>query len=109
MVANTLNKVFTALADPTRRQIVEILSDGRARSVSEITRYFGISRQAVTKHLAVLNDGGILDCERQGRDRYNRLNPEGFDPLRRWFEQYSAFWNDRLTALKQQVEQEPGP
>jgi len=101
-----LNNVITALADPTRRHIVEILSDGQARSVSEITAFFGITRQAVTKHLAMLVDGGILSCERHGRDRRNRLRPEGFDPLRKWFSHYSVFWDDRLSALKQQVEQE---
>jgi DNA-binding transcriptional ArsR family regulator len=107
MIANgTLDNVLIALADPTRRQIVEILSDGRARSVSEITCHFGISRQAVTKHLAVLSDGGILACERHGRGRYNLLTPQGFDPLRQWFSHYSLFWDDRLSALKQQVERE---
>jgi DNA-binding transcriptional ArsR family regulator len=106
MVNNTLDNVLIALADPTRRSIVEILSDGQARSVSEITRHFGVTRQAVTKHLTVLIDGGILVSERHGRDRYNRLRPEGFDPLREWFSHYSAFWDDRLSALKQQVEQE---
>jgi DNA-binding transcriptional ArsR family regulator len=106
MTNNTVNNVLIALADPTRRSIVEILSDGQARSVSEITRHFGMTRQAVTKHLAVLSDGGILTCERHGRDRYNRLKPEGFDSLRQWFSHYSVFWDDRLAALKQQVEQE---
>jgi DNA-binding transcriptional ArsR family regulator len=106
MTDSALNNVLTALADPTRRQIVEILSDGQARSVSEITRHFGMSRQAVAKHLAVLSDGGIIACEREGRDRNSRLQPQGFDPLRHWFSHYSAFWDDRLSALKQQVEQE---
>lgn len=101
-----LNNVIHALADPTRRQIIEILSDGQARSVSEITGHFGISRQAVTKHLSVLIDGGVLTSERRGRDRYSRLKPQGFDPLREWFSRYSAFWDDRLSALKQQVEKE---
>lgn len=105
MKNDTLNNVFTALADPTRRQIVEILSDGQARSVSQITHHFGISRQAVTKHLAILSDSGMLSYERQGRDRYNRLKPLGFDPLRQWFTHYSAFWDDRLLVLKQQVEE----
>ena len=102
---NTVNTLLIALADPTRRQIVEILSDGQALSVSEITGHFGISRQAVTKHLTILNDAGILACERHGRDRHNRLQPHGLGPLREWFSHYSAFWDNRLAALKQQVEQ----
>ena len=106
MISEPLNSALIALADPTRRQIVEILSDGQPRSVSQITSHFGISRQAVTKHLAVLMDSGMLACERHGRDRYNRLEPRGFDLLRQWFSHYSVFWDDRLLALKKQVEAE---
>lgn len=100
-----VNTLLIALADPTRRQIVEILSDGQARSVSEITGHFSVSRQAVTKHITILNDAGIVACERHGRDRHNQLLPKGLDPLREWLSHYSAFWDDRLAALKQQVEQ----
>ena len=102
---NSINILLIALADPTRRQIVEILSDGQGRSLSEITGHFGISRQAVTKHLSVLNEAGIVASVRRGRDRDNRLQPRGLDPLRDWFNHYSAFWDDRLDALKHQVEQ----
>ena len=102
---STVNTLLIALADPTRRQIVEILSDGQARSLSEITGHFGISRQAVTKHLGILNDAGIVASKRHGRDRDNRLHPHALDPLREWFCHYSAFWDDRLAALKRQVEQ----
>lgn len=106
MSDDSLNDLLVALADPTRRQILEILSDGQARSVSQITRHFGISRQAVTKHLSVLRNGGVLSCERYGRDRFNRLETRGFDPLWQWFSHYSSFWDGRLSALKHQVEQE---
>ena len=102
---NSINILLIALADPTRRQIVEILSDGQGRSLSEITGHFGISRQAVTKHLSVLNEAGIVASVRRGRDRDNRLQPRGLDPLRDWFNHYSTFWDDRLDALKHQVEQ----
>ena len=102
---NSINILLIALADPTRRQIVEILSDGQGRSLSEITGHFGISRQAVTKHLSVLNEAGIVASVRRGRDRDNRLQPRGLDPLRDWLNHYSVFWDDRLAALKHQVEQ----
>ena len=105
----TVSAVLAALADPTRRQIVEILSDGQVRSISEITAHFGMSRQAVSKHLTILNDAGIVVSERVGRDRGNRLQPRGLYPLREWFSHYSAFWDDRLEALKQQVEQGENP
>lgn len=103
---DTVGPVLCALADPTRRQIVELLSSGEGLTISEITGHFGISRQAVSKHLDVLNGAGIVAFERQGRDRCNRLQASGFDPLREWFSHYSAFWDERLAALKRQVEQE---
>lgn len=106
MKDDTINSVLTALADPTRRQIVEILSDGDDRTLSEITSHFGMSRQAVTKHLTILNQAGVVVSERRGRDRSNRLRPRGLEPLRQWFNYYSTFWDDRLLALKRQVEQE---
>lgn len=106
MTEDSVNSVLAALADPTRRQIVEILSDGEDRSLSEITSHFGISRQAVTKHLTILNQAGIVVSERRGRDRNNRLQPDGLTSLREWFGYYSTFWDDRLLALKRQVEEE---
>ena len=106
MADNTINTLLSALADPTRRQIVEILSDGQTHSLSDLTGHFRISRQAVTKHLAILNVAGIVASERSGRDRQNHLRPHGLDPLHAWFSHYSAFWNDRLLALKRQVEKE---
>ena len=105
-IENSVNNLFSVLSDPTRRQIVEILSDGQTKTVSEITRHFGISRQAVTKHLALLHDSGLLSYERRGRDRHNRLQPEALDPLIEWTRHYSIFWSDHLMALKQQIEQE---
>lgn len=102
---NSVNTLLVALADPTRRQIVEILSDGQVLSLSEITGHFSVSRQAVSKHLAILHEAGIVSRERCGRDRHSRLRPDGLDPLRAWFSHYSEFWDDRLLALKQQVEQ----
>ena len=100
----SVNNLFGVLADPTRRRIVEMLSNGRALTVSGITGEFGMSRQAVTKHLGLLCEAGLIDFERQGRDRLNRLRPGALDPLLAWTRYYSVFWEGRLEALKQQVE-----
>ena len=106
MREDEVSTVLAALADPTRRQIVEILSDGGDRSLTEITDQFAMSRQAVAKHLGILNAAGIVNSTRRGRDRSNRLQPDALDPLRDWFNRYSQFWDDRLLALKRQVEEE---
>ena len=64
---------------------------------------------AVAKHLGILNAAGVVISTRRGRDRSNRLQPDALDPLRDWFKQYSRFWDDRLLALKRQVEEEDSP
>ena len=104
-----VNTVLAALADPTRREIVEILSDGRDRSLAEITDKFAMSRQAVAKHLGILNSAGVVISTRRGRDRSNRLQPDALEPLRDWLKRYSRFCDDRLLALKRQVEEEDSP
>lgn len=104
-----IDQVLAALADPTRRRVVEMLADGSALTVSQIASRFEISRQAVTKHLAILAQGGLLTFERRGRERLNRLQPYSLQALADWTKQYSVFWDDRLAALKQMVEKEETP
>lgn len=106
MDRQTAHTVLAALADPTRQQIVEMLSDGTNHTLSELAGHFDMSRQAVSKHLSILNEAGIVISERHGRDRRNRLSPDGLDPLRDWFNRYSLFWDERLQALKLQIEEE---
>jgi DNA-binding transcriptional ArsR family regulator len=95
---------FTALADPTRRRIVEILADRGPLRVSDVARMLPVTRQAVTKHLDVLSAAGITSTERQGRERITRLEESAFDPLRDWLRRYDRFWSERLDALKRQIE-----
>jgi DNA-binding transcriptional ArsR family regulator len=99
-----VNAVFEALADTTRRRIVEMLSDGQTMTVSGITRHFDVSRQAVAKHLGILRDARLLRCDRRGRERLNSLQPGALDPVAEWTRRYTSFWDDRLTALKKRVE-----
>lgn len=98
--------VFTALADPTRRHILERLHREGPSTVSELTAPLAISRQAVTKHLAVLHDAGLLEWETRGRERVNRAVREPLDEVTRWIEQCSAAWDTRLAALQTYLEQE---
>ncbi len=92
---------WTALGDPTRRAIFERLAD-RPRAVGELARELPVSRPAVSQHLKVLKDAGLVVDERAGNRRIYRLDPEGVDALRAHLDQ---FWRKALAAYKEAVEQ----
>ena len=98
---------FHALADPTRREIISILTAGEAR-LSDIATRFDMTRPAIAKHLGVLRDGGLVEVEARGRERIHRLKPGGLKPVTDWIAHYSRFWDETLDALKQAVEAENG-
>ena len=91
-----------ALGDPTRRAIFEQLRSG-ARSVGEIAAELPVSRPAVSQHLRVLKEAGLVTERRNGTRRLYRLNPDGLDELRRYVEDY---WSDALAAFKAEAGRE---
>lgn len=96
--AEPLDAVFAALADPTRRAIVERLTRGDA-TVGELAEPFDMSLPAVSKHLSVLEDAGLIDRERDGRLRRCRLVADPLGDAIAWIVRYGAFWEERLDAL----------
>jgi DNA-binding transcriptional ArsR family regulator len=102
MVKTTLiDQVFQALAEPTRRAMVERLSQGPA-SVSELAKPFGVTLAAVMQHLAVLEQSGLVRSEKTGRVRTCRIDPAGFGLAEQWFQERRALWQrrfDRLASL----------
>jgi len=94
---------FTALADPTRRTIFERLAE-RPSAVGEIAGDLPVSRPAVSQHLRVLKDAGLVVDRPDGTRRIYQLDPDGVDALRGYLDQ---FWNQALTAFKRAVEQDP--
>lgn len=96
---------FRALADPTRRAILQTLTKGE-RTIAQVAGDFDMTRAAVKKHLTVLSDGGLITVKPRGRERLNRLNPQGFAPVRDWLSFFDQFWDDRLADLKSAIEKE---
>jgi DNA-binding transcriptional ArsR family regulator len=94
---------LTALGDPTRRAIFERLAD-RPRSVGELARELPVSRPAVSQHLKVLKDAGLVVDRRAGTRRIYELDPNGVGALRAYLDQ---FWNKALAAYKAAVEERP--
>ena len=91
-----------ALADPTRRRIVELLTDGE-RSAGELAAEFSTSRPGVSRHLRVLREQGLVRAREEGRRSVYSLEPEPLAELDAWLTQYRSFWTNRLDALETEI------
>jgi DNA-binding transcriptional ArsR family regulator len=89
---------FSAIAHPVRRQLLDLLAHEQ-HSVSELASHFEVTRPAISQHLRVLLDAGLVSEERQGRERIYRLQPEPLRELDAWLESYRHLWNERLDRL----------
>jgi DNA-binding transcriptional ArsR family regulator len=94
-----------ALADPTRRRIVELLAQ-RDRTAGELVDEFDVSAPAISQHLNVLRDAGLVVTRAEGKSRIQSLNPAGLDELGAWLEKTRAFWSRRLDALERELRAE---
>ena len=91
-----------AIADPTRRRIVELLAV-RERTAGELVDEFDMSAPAISQHLKVLREAGLVTVRAEGQSRVQMLNPEGFDELDAWLHRTRAFWSRRLDALEREL------
>ena len=94
-----LDAVFAALADPTRRAIIERLSRGEAR-VTEVAEPFQMSLNAVSKHIRVLEVSGVIERHRRGRDHFLTINTRSLDEVDGWIERMRHYWGERLDAME---------
>lgn len=98
--------LFTTLADPIRREIVQALAAGPL-DAGTISGRFPVSRPAISRHLKVLRECGLVTVERDAQRRIYRLDPHPLEDLDRWLDRYRSFWADRLDRLTQHVEENP--
>ena len=97
--------VFSALAHPARRRMLDLLVDAPGASVKAIASHFDISRIAVMKHLAALEACGLVLSEKSGRTRHLFFNPVPIQQIHdRWTTQYSAFWSSHLVDIQSRVD-----
>lgn len=94
---------FRALADPTRRQILKHLSE-RDMTIGDVADRFDITRAAVKKHLTILEEGRLISVRPSGRERINRLEPQGLKSAADWLGFFDRFWDQRLGDLKSAIE-----
>lgn len=105
MPANTLNfDPFHALADPSRRQILMMVSKERMH-INSLAHNFDISRPAISKHIKILHEAGFISIQEQGRERYCELSPEGFEHIKGWIGYFEQFWNTKVNNLDQLLKQ----
>ena len=93
------NRIFHALADPSRRAIFESLTRGEA-AVRDLTARFDISQPAVSQHLATLKGAGLVKARRDGRLVYYKVDSRGMKPLIDWIAHYRAFWTEHVGRLE---------
>lgn len=100
------DSAFHALADPTRRALLDLLRHGNL-AAGQIARTFPVSRPAISKHLRVLRRAHLVQERRQGRHRFYRLDPGPLKAVDSWLERYRSFWQANLTSLKSFIENQP--
>jgi len=97
--------VFQAIADPTRRQVLKLLSE-KDMPISEISKQFPVSRTAIVKHLQVLSEARLVTAKKTGREKIFSLQPEPLAEVQEWIAYYEQFWHNKLSVLKHLIEEE---
>jgi DNA-binding transcriptional ArsR family regulator len=106
MSQHGMDEVFFALADPTRREVIRRLSQDGPVTVSDLARRLPVSRQAVAKHLAALDEAGLISAEQEGRRRRYQLTPGPLADAMGWMAEVGAEWDARLDALHRHLRPE---
>ncbi|MGH1466201.1 MAG: ArsR/SmtB family transcription factor [Cognatishimia sp.] len=99
-----MQPIFRALADPTRRDILVMLSKKDSLTIAQISDQFEMTRGAVKKHLTILEQGNLIHVQTRGREKLNQLNPKAMQPAFDWLSSFESFWDEKLANLKSLVE-----
>ncbi len=91
--------VFQAIADPVRRDIITILAE-QSLTVNSVAEKFDVSRPAISKHLKILKECGIIVINKEGRERFCKIQPKNLIPAFLWIEQYRSLWEDKIDSFE---------
>jgi len=103
-----MDAVFVALADPTRRRVLELLASHGGATATQLAGSFPVTRQAIAKHLQVLADAGLATSERRGRETQWTITPEAMTPAMVWMQSLGGAFEDRLAALQRHLDERRG-
>jgi len=98
--------VFDAIADPTRRRLIRLLAEAEEKALHELTAQFPMGRTAVSKHLKILKEAGLVLDRKVGRETRFRLNASPLREVQDWVAFYSKFWSTNMLRLNQLLEEE---
>ncbi len=104
MAAELRRDVFQAIADPNRRQIIDLLAE-EPLTLNAIAEKFNISRPAVSQHIKLLSECGLVEVEQRGRERYCKIKFQNLVPAFLWLEKYQKQWESRIDAFEKYVNQ----
>ena len=96
--------VFRAIAEPRRREVIAVLSDGREYAVTEVVVRMKMAQPAVSKHLGALRRAGVVTVVKRGQHRMYRLNPESLKPVKDWVKTLERYWMRQVDQIKQRAE-----
>jgi len=96
--------VFQAIADPTRREIVSLLAH-KSMNLNSVAENFDISRPAISRHIKILTECGLIVIRQEGRERYCEARLKKLNEVAEWVEQYKSFWNKKLDSLESYLEE----
>ena len=100
----TTSDVFNAIAEPRRREIINILAGGSAHAVGDLVATLNIPQPAVSKHLGVLRKVGLVTVSKQGQHRLYQLNAEELKPVHDWVKNFERFWSHHVDRIKERAE-----
>ena len=101
-----VDEVLVALADPTRRRLLDVLSARPQSTATALAEKLPVSRQAIVKHLAVLEQAGLVEARKRGRDVQFSVRPERLEATARWMHGVATAWDERLNAIKRLAEEQ---
>jgi len=103
--AATTTDVFNAVAEPRRREIIDLLSDGQEWAVNDVVVRLRLAQPAVSKHLGVLREVGVVTVVKRGQHRMYRLEAARMKPIYEWAKTFERFWTDKISRIKERAEQ----
>ncbi|WP_199136625.1 ArsR/SmtB family transcription factor [Pedobacter sp. ASV12] len=98
--------VFQAIADPTRREIINLIAF-QSLNLNAIADHFEVSRPAISQHIKILNECGLLNIRQDGRERFCEMKFEKLQEVANWIARYQTFWNNKLDDLEKHLNQKP--
>ena len=96
--------VFSAIAEPRRREVIAVLSDGQDYAVNQIVVRMKMAQPAVSKHLGALRRAGVVTMVKRGQHRMYRLDPRGLKPVHDWVKVFERYWTHQVDQIKQRAE-----